>query len=318
MVYVAFSHSTKCKYKSTFWSKTTVFLAINGLFTFVFPFVIAFYTGNGIWIKYETYREQPTVKFKHKYFLLIETGTSADNYNDNDDGDVICGTFTKLITRPNRCSLVTVEEMDDNKDGKVDSIDFDLMISNVTTDNYRSIYLMLFFDYKLNDKCKLHAESIGIVSSSSNTMILPDDGKTNGLNVQAELKLMQKRPLNCKRRIILTNEQQVITDDLLYGAEVFENRLINYAARRNISTKLNVLSSRLLIGDDATVGKTLRLSATIYINEDTIVFKTSFWELIKWAWIQYFSILTLFLIGSRKLKSFMFQRRILPTFRTDN
>lgn len=126
MVYVAFSHSTKCKYKSTFWSKTTVFLAINGLFTFVFPFVIAFYTGNGIWIKYETYREQPTVKFKHKYFLLIETVTSADNYND--DGDVICGTFTKLITRPNRCSLVTVEEMDDNKDGKVDSIDFDLMI----------------------------------------------------------------------------------------------------------------------------------------------------------------------------------------------
>lgn len=62
----------------------------------------------------------------------------------------------------------------------------------------------------------------------------------------------------------------------------------------------------------------LIITADIHYAEQEIIYKTRFWQLIKWAWIQYFSILALFIFLSRKIKKFVFQNRILQTIKMNS
>ena len=62
-----------------------------------------FYLFLGFWLRSDTYVEQPSVRFKHKYLMLSET--------DGPDGLIICSTFDELnlqLQKQSRCSLVKV------------------------------------------------------------------------------------------------------------------------------------------------------------------------------------------------------------------
>lgn len=59
----------------------------------------------------------------------------------------------------------------------------------------------------------------------------------------------------------------------------------------------------------------LIITADIHYAEQEIIYKTRFWQIIKWAWVQYFSILALFIFLSRKIKKFVFHNRILQTIK---
>lgn len=59
----------------------------------------------------------------------------------------------------------------------------------------------------------------------------------------------------------------------------------------------------------------LIIRADIEYVEQNFTYQTKFWQLLKWAWIQYFSIMILFVFISRKIKKFLFQNRILQTIK---
>ena len=55
------------------------------------------------------------------------------------------------------------------------------------------------------------------------------------------------------------------------------------------------------------------LSATIRYPVQTLSYTPGFWQVIKWGWVQYLSVLLVFMYVATNIKTFVFSRQILPT-----
>ncbi len=73
MHYTVFSHAVHCYYKTTLFSKATVFYLLASVFTFIPPLLIT-YRSQGFWQRMDVYREQPEVHFKHEVLVSLEIG----------------------------------------------------------------------------------------------------------------------------------------------------------------------------------------------------------------------------------------------------
>ena len=51
----------------------------------------------------------------------------------------------------------------------------------------------------------------------------------------------------------------------------------------------------------------------VHYPEQTITYAPGFWQMLKWAWVQYVSILIVFVYAFRRIKTFVFANQILPT-----
>jgi hypothetical protein len=88
IIYEVYSHSVQKIYKTNLLSRASLFQLITITLTYLSPFLIAYFT-NGFWITHSEYTEQPTVCYKYKYILLLETNrnnflvsSSFQNIND--------------------------------------------------------------------------------------------------------------------------------------------------------------------------------------------------------------------------------------------
>lgn len=70
--------------------------------------------------------------------------------------------------------------------------------------------------------------------------------------------------------------------------------------------------------DEIAENEPFSITAKFQYNEQIITYQATFWQLIKWAWIQYFSVMAFFLYVCKKLKKFVFQNRVLHTIKTNS
>ena len=59
----------------------------------------------------------------------------------------------------------------------------------------------------------------------------------------------------------------------------------------------------------------LPFTARVRVNypEQTVTYRPGFWQMIKWAWVQYVAVLVVFVFTFRQIKTFVFAKQILPT-----
>jgi transmembrane protein 231 len=55
------------------------------------------------------------------------------------------------------------------------------------------------------------------------------------------------------------------------------------------------------------------LSATISYPEQEFNYRPGFWYLIKWGWVQYVSVLLIFLFAFERFKVFIYQNQLVTT-----
>ncbi|KAL1124054.1 hypothetical protein AAG570_001824, partial [Ranatra chinensis] len=240
---------------------------------------------SGLWLKTDTYREQPDVHFKYEYLILLET--------DRIEQPIICTTFPSLersVKKFNKCPFIKVREEDVNRDGRNDLLHFEAQAVLPSSEIIQGATLMLLFDYKLYSHTWLEMESIGYLNAMT-----PMGGAQ--LNIFAELRLHQKQALMSRGRDARYNISVV------QGMKFHLPTVLEKYATRNVTTHFQNVYTTWTRG--RAQGQPFILRAVIQYPEEIILYAPGFWHIIKFAWLQYFSVLVPFILLGRKLKQFI-------------
>nr|CAD7437698.1 unnamed protein product [Timema bartmani] len=262
----------------------------------------------GFWIKSATYQEQPNIHFKHEYLLIVET--------DRIDSPVLCSTFrafSKITNGINRCPMVKSREEDINQDGKFDELNIEIQVQLQQTDIALSVKLFLLFDYKLYKMSVFHMESLGVVQHSSS---LPGAR----LDVVADLRLVQKQLLYSRGRDSRFNMSVFDLTRLVPDAFNLQTLFKEYARRNVAVCSLSVTTRLSNVYPLWTAGRASDMpfivSAVVHYPEETILYRPGFWQVIKWAWVQYLSVFIIFVFIFRLIKEYVFSNQLVFTVKT--
>ncbi|KAF8793398.1 Transmembrane protein 231 like protein [Argiope bruennichi] len=89
-----------------------------------------------------------------------------------------------------------------------------------------------------------------------------------------------------------------------------ENILLEYM-RRNVTTSLKNTYSIWEAGHAAN--GSFKINVVILYPEETILFKVGFWQLWKWALVQYIAVFFILSSICKKIKTYLFQKQFLSS-----
>ncbi|TKS74073.1 NEDD4-like E3 ubiquitin-protein ligase WWP2 [Collichthys lucidus] len=180
--YEVYSHPALVRYKTSVCTKATLFLFVVLCLTYIPPLLVA-YRSQGFWIKRSTYEEQPVVRFQYQTLLVASTSTQGDY--------VAWSTFPHLNSMLGsnlRIPAVSVREEDQNQDGKLDLLIFELQLPLKPDEQVYSVQLLLTFSYQLFRMSTVAMQSLAYVQHSSSV-------PGAKLFISGDLRLQQRTPL---------------------------------------------------------------------------------------------------------------------------
>lgn len=286
------------RYRAGLCSLTAVGLLLLAALTYLPPLLVA-YRSHGFWLKRSSYAEQPRVRFRHEVLLVALL-------RDEGGASLAWSSFpacNRLLGARLRLPLLSAQEEDTNQDGLMDRLNFRLELPLQSVEHVVGIQLLLTFNYQLHRMSTFVMQSMAFLQSFS-----PVPGSQ--VFVSGDLKLQQRQPLH---HCGLDNRYNV---SVVNGTSPFaqDYDLVNIVAayrERNVTTVLSDPSPIWVVGrapDEPFVVQTI-----IRYPVEQIVYQPGFWEMIKFAWIQYVAVLLIFLWVFKRIKVFLFQHQVLTT-----
>ncbi|KAG7473214.1 hypothetical protein MATL_G00093330 [Megalops atlanticus] len=301
-VYEVHAHPALVRYKTSVCTRATLFLVTVLCLTYISPLLVA-YRSQGFWLKRSTYEEQPSVRFRYQILLVAATSTG--------------GSYVAWSTFPNfnalqggnlRIPSVSAREEDLNRDGKLDRLNLQIDLPLTPDEQIYSVQLLLTFSYQLYRMSALTMQTLVYVQHAS-----PVAGSR--LFVDGDLRLQQRVPL-AHRGVDTAYNVSVIDGSSPFAAAYDLANIIAAYQERNLSTFLSSPGPVWTVGRAA--GAPFRIGAVIRYPAETIRYPyrerdPGFWETIKFAWVQYVSVLLIFLWVFSRVQTFVFQNQVLPT-----
>lgn len=295
--YEIYSHPTVIRYKTSVCTKATLFIVVVICLTYIPPLLVA-YRSQGFWLKRSSYEEQPVVRFQYQTLMVATTSTRGDY--------VAWSTFPRLnnlLGANFRIPAVSVREEDENQDGKLDRLIFQLQLPLKPEEQVYNIQLLLTFSYQLFRMSTVAMQSLAYVDFSS---AVPGAR----LFISGDLRLQQRVPLPHRGLYNIYNVSVIDSSSPFASAYELDNIIRKYQ-QRNLTT---LLSSSMPVW---TVGRAaaspFKLNAEIRYPVEVISYRPGFWETIKFAWIQYVSVLLIFLWVFERIQRFVFEKQVLGT-----
>lgn len=62
-------------------------------------------------------------------------------------------------------------------------------------------------------------------------------------------------------------------------------------------------------------GDPFLLKANLHIPEQIVIFQPGFWQVMKWAWLQYFALLVIVKAATEALKHWVFSQYVVPVIK---
>ncbi|KAL5021529.1 hypothetical protein ScPMuIL_000684 [Solemya velum] len=296
-VYEVFRHPELRRYKTHLCSKASLLMLIVLFLTFIPPLFVV-YRSYGFWLKEAYYREYPDVDFKKELLLVLEL-EGETNY-------ITYSTFPKynqLRQQFLRLPLIKSRDEDRNGDGYPDSLLLDIEVPVRDTEKIMGVKLLLFFEYRLYKYSTFIMECMAYLNHESSK----PGGK---YEVLGDLRIRQKEPLSYKG-LDLRYNQSIIDTSSVYAETYNLINIFKSYSGRNVTTVLADQYSVWSSGRGA--GQPFTISATVSYPQDVYLYTPGFWYLIKWGWIQYVSVLLIFLFAFDRIKIFIFQNQLVTT-----
>ncbi|XP_063802023.1 transmembrane protein 231 [Pseudophryne corroboree] len=296
-IYEVYSHPVLVRYRTSICSKATLFLLVALALTYIPPLLVA-YRSQGFWLQQSTYEEQPNVRFRYEV-LLIAINSAGGDY-------IAWSTFQEfnsLIGGRLRLPQVTAREEDRNQDGKMDQLYFSLELPLLSTEEVYGVHLILTFSYQLYRMSTFVMQSMAFIQHSS-----PVPGAQ--LYISGDLRLQQRQPLS-HQGLDATYNVSVINGSSPFASAYDLTNIVSAYQERNVTTVLSNPSPVWLVGRGAS--DPFVVNAIIRYPVETISYPPGFWEMIKYAWIQYVSVLLIFLWVFERVKIFVFQNQVFST-----
>ncbi|KAM7147114.1 transmembrane protein 231 isoform 3-T3 [Macrochelys suwanniensis] len=140
------------------------------------------------------------------------------------------------------------------------------------------------------------------------------DGKMDQLHFKLELPLQSTEQVLAVQLILTFSYQlyvSVINGTSPFASDYDLTNIIAAYQDRNVTTVLSDPNPVWLVGRAADAP--FVINATIRYPVEVILYQPGFWEMIKFAWIQYVSVLLIFLWVFDRIKIFVFQNQVLTT-----
>ncbi|XP_056595909.1 transmembrane protein 231 isoform X1 [Triplophysa dalaica] len=295
--YEAYSHSALIRYKTNIFTRATLFVVVVLSLTYISPLLVA-YRSQGFWLKRSTYEEQPVIQFQYDMILIGATNT-AGNY-------VAWSTFpnfNRLVGDSLRIPSISVQEEDRNQDGKSDFLNLQINIPLKPEEQMLSIQLLLTFSYQLFRMSTVAMQTLVFVQHSSSV-------PGSQLFISADLRLHQRTPLP-HRGVHAVYNVSVIDASSPFASSYDLANIIGLYQKRNLTTQLSGVFPVWTVGRAANTPFQIRTQINYPV--DTITYRPGFWETVKFAWIQYVSVLLIFLWIFQHIQTFVFQNQVIPT-----
>ncbi|XP_072291101.1 transmembrane protein 231 [Eucyclogobius newberryi] len=296
-LYEVYSHPALVRYTSSACTKATLFAVAAACLTYVCPLLVA-YRSQGLWLKTSTYEEQPVVRFQYETVLVAST---------SDQGDYVAWStfphFNQLLGGHLRIPALSVREEDENQDGKLDRLLLELQLPLRPEEQLYSLQLLLTFSYQLFRMSNVAMQSLAYVCYSS-----PAPGAR--LFISGDLQLHQRTPLP-HRGLYNVYNVSVIDGSSPFANDYELEDIIRKYQKRNLTTHLS--SSMPVWTPGRAASAPFQLSAEIHYATQTITYQPGFWETIKFAWIQYVSVLLVFLWVFQRIQTYVFEKQLLTT-----
>eukprot|EP00735_Rhodelphis_limneticus_P015275 TRINITY_DN9476_c0_g1::TRINITY_DN9476_c0_g1_i1::g.209::m.209 TRINITY_DN9476_c0_g1::TRINITY_DN9476_c0_g1_i1::g.209 ORF type:complete len:310 (-),score=8.08,sp/A7MB75/TM231_BOVIN/37.92/2e-56,TM231/PF10149.4/6.6e-51 TRINITY_DN9476_c0_g1_i1:33-962(-) len=277
------------------WFKILLWLAV-----IILPYVICLFTYS-FWMKENSFRAQPDVEYKHQAIVILE-GSDPTNYlfwSTN-------SSWNEVMINHYRPSLLLSSEDDWNRDGKKDSLHFNLTVPLSSTEDVYHVKLLLFFQYALEKRVRLVMESLAYIDYNAATSGM-------GLWSDGVLTMRQNKALSVDGIRDRYNTSLVNTTlPVPTIGDLQIERILKTYIPRNETTYLepvyHVWTSR-----SSSLYNSFNLDVTIRYSPQVFYYDPEFWETIKFAWIQYTSVLALLAIPAFYVMKFAYENQILTT-----
>uniref|UniRef100_A0A8D2C364 Transmembrane protein 231 n=1 Tax=Sus scrofa TaxID=9823 RepID=A0A8D2C364_PIG len=295
-----FSHPVERGYRAGLCSKAALFLLLATALTYIPPLLVAF-RSHGFWLKRSSYEEQPTVRFQHQVLLVALLGPEHAH-----GGFLAWSTFpafNRLQGDHLRVPLVSTREEDRNQDGKMDVLHFKLELPLRSTEHVLGVQLILTFSYQLHRMSTFVMQSMAFLQAS---FAIPG----SQLYVNGDLRLQQRQPLSYRGLDVRYNVS-VINSSSPFARDYDLTHIVAAYQERNVTTILTNPNPIWLVGRAAEAP--FVINAVIRYPVEVISYLPGFWEMIKFAWVQYVSILLIFLWVFERIKRFVFQNQVVTT-----
>ncbi|TMS39771.1 hypothetical protein L596_006251 [Steinernema carpocapsae] len=259
--------------------------------TLVLPLVLAF-VSQGFWRKVEVYREQPIVEFTGKCVLLLQ-GEREGDY-------AVWSTFQTLNQASEshlKVPTLETEQKDHDGDERYDRITVVAEFSSVRFP-VRSVLWVLLFKYQLDQRFLVEMESA--ITGEAQTQLQAG----SKLRIAGELNMLQKDLFD--RNIRLETPFNCSSPDI----EQFKPfSMLTTGLGQNFSTEL---ARQKVVWEPAlTPTNDFTLSFHVHVPPQVFYYKTGVFELLKWAWIQYLSLLIIVHYLLRQFASFVYENHLL-------
>ncbi|XP_063052220.1 transmembrane protein 231 [Engraulis encrasicolus] len=292
-----YSHPALIRYKTSVCTKATLFAIAVLCLTYIPPLLVA-YRSQGFWLKRSTYEEQPVIRFQYQMLLVAATSSRGDY--------VAWSTYpnlNNLLGSNLRIPMVSAREEDQNQDGKMDLLNLQLEIPLLAEEQVYSVQLLLTFSYQLFRMSTVVMQNLAFVQHSS---AVPG----SQLFVSGDLRLEQRSPLP-HRGLHTTYNVSVIDGSSPFASSYDLANIIGEYQKRNLTTVFSCPSPVWTVGRAAEAP--FKISAVVRYPVELISYRPGFWEMIKFAWIQYVSVLLIFLWVFRRIQDFVYENQVLPT-----
>lgn len=294
----------------------------------------------GIWLKHDTYREQPKVKFQYRVIVVVQAKVKVENNEDETNSttenasmlpkEIYYSTFDEINEkRPEsfRASSTTSREADDDMDGIMDRL---LLKVNIPIDRNEFVYgvqALVFVTYKIENHVKMEMESLIHVHYESG---IPGSKFTSF----GDLNLRQMKAIP-----IISDNAQNDDDDIIrmyvdeelvqLQSASFEpslsnvNNILKRYHARSIATDYverfpmwtrQVKGPSMSNDESGEDDKSFELDLTVIIPKmQSIVYVPTLMEVLTEAWMRYLSLLVVIGGIGQLLFQYVFANQIIRT-----
>jgi len=276
------------------------------------PFFLAypFHENGGIWLKHDTFWEQPKSAYLYKAIVVLQvedvSGTPGEIFYST------IGGVNALRPRSFRTAIIRSREIDNNLDGVMDQIYFSAIFPLSANERVYGAHALLFFNYTLQDRVKINTE--GMVYAGHDSGLAG-----SGLFVNGDLNFIQRYPIEIRGESSTLYGDEPLFDEQTgstqIDASVIKNIVEKYSRRLYANVRMeNTLSiwSRAL-DVTSTTDKQFNFTLTLNIPEQEVRYIPKAADVLKDGWIKYLSLFVVVSYLLRTFCSFVFNHQIVGT-----
>jgi len=265
-----------------------------------------------VWLRRESYREQPHVHFNYKAILMVQ----ATDTDTEEEHQIFFSSIRDLNEHSNnfRPASISCTEHDYNLDGVIDRIHISGRLQ-LKREVVKSLQIVVFVDYSLKRHVKIEMESI---------IFLDYHGSYPGshLSLTGDLILRQNHPLRINDKSFDIYDENLLdfgpSQSSLSDSDKVR-RILNSFQNRDVATDFHKRFSLWTPLKEQDTSNSFDLDLNIDIPKlQPVVFIPTFYEVLMDFWIRYLSILIIFIVLLRMLSQYLYENRILRSnFRYD-